>query len=168
MTIPRATVGIRTDPAAAIAAGPAQEAPSPEAEAQEALRRADTKAATLLQLVGLALAGVMALVSTSPTGAAAVLLWLALAPILASVVLLLVTILPRLGRHPVPGTWLHAATVTASALPDTSTDAARVNADTHLCRVARMARRKYRYVQAAVALLITGLVLLIPALALIA
>lgn len=137
-------------------------------QAQDALRRADTKATTLLQLVGLALAGVIALVNNEPAGAAATLLWLALAPILASVVLLLVTILPRLNRDPVPGSWLYAAQVGPSTLLDTYTAAAPTATAAHLCVVAQRARRKYQFVQLAVGLLLTGLLPLIAALAVIA
>lgn len=138
-------------------------------QAQDALRRADAKATTLLQLVGAALAGVIALVKWGqPAGAATVLLWLALAPILASVVLLLVTILPRLNRDPVPGTWLHAAQVGPSTLLDTYTAAAPTSTAAHVCVVAQRARRKYQYVQVAVGLLVAALLPLITALAVIA
>lgn len=137
-------------------------------QAQDALQRADTKATTLLKLVGLALAGVIALVNSDPTGAALTLLWLALAPILASVVLLLVTILPRLNRDPVPGTWLYAAQVGPSTLLDTYTATTPTATATHVCVIAQRARRKYQYVQAAVGLLVAGLPLLVAALAVIA
>lgn len=143
------------------------------AEAQEALQRADAKAGMLLQLVGLELAGVMALLSATPSGAAEVMLGLALAPTLIAIVLLLLTILPRLGP-PLPGTWLHAASEVRSPVSaDTSTD---ITSDTtgpgaeerRLRRIACRAYEKYRYLQVAVWLLITGLVPLTVGVALIA
>lgn len=137
-------------------------------DSQDALRRADSKAATLLQLVGAALAGVVALVASKPSDAAVVLLWLALVPILVSVLLLLATILPRLNRDPVPGSWLHAAQVGPGTLLDSYRHGNPTSAAMHVCVVARMARRKYQYLQVAVLLLVVGMLLLVAALAVIA
>lgn len=132
-----------------------------EADAQDALRRADDKARTLLSLVGAALAGVIALASGDPAGASALLLWLSLAPIFTAVVLLLLTLLPRLNPDPPPGTWLYAARVGPSALLDVATDMNPVSSATHACTVARIARAKYRRIQVAVWLLLVGVTVMV-------
>jgi hypothetical protein len=85
-------------------------------QARHEIGRADTKASTLLTVFGFALAGVVALTGRPVAPAVAVLLWCSAAPIAASVVLLLLAIRPRLGRDPVPGSWLHAAQVGAATL----------------------------------------------------
>lgn len=131
------------------------------------LRRADAKAGTLLSLVGIALAGVVALATREGvSGVGAVLLWLSLGQVFACVVLLLVAILPRLDRHPVPGSWLYAAQVGPSTLLNAySDDAPRaVRRADDLCVVARIARTKYRQVRAAVVLLLTGVSTVVTAL----
>lgn len=133
-------------------------------QVRDELRRADTKATTLLSLVGAAMAGVIALANQDVSGSGAVLLWLSLAPIFGSVVLLLATIRPRLPRHPVPGTWLFAAAVGPSTLLETCRDTNAVTTATHVCNLARIARTKYRRVGLAVALLLTGLAVLLAAL----
>ncbi|WP_460404970.1 Pycsar system effector family protein [Actinophytocola sediminis] len=133
-------------------------------QADDAARRADTKATTLLSLTGVGLAGVIALSTRQDvTGAGAVLLWVSLTQVFASVVLLLLAIRPRLNRHPVPGSWLYAATVGPSTLLRAyGDDAPRVvSAADELCVVARIARAKYRRVGVAVVLLLTGLATLV-------
>lgn len=133
-------------------------------QVQDALRRADSKATALLSVVGAALAGVIALANRDLSEAGTVLMWLALAPIFGSVVLLLMTIRPRLNRHPVPGTWLHAAQVGPSTLLDTCSDADTLTVATDVCVLARIARRKYRRIALAVGLLLTGLATLVVSL----
>jgi hypothetical protein len=128
------------------------------------LRRADTKATTLLSLVGAAMAGVIALANRGMTGAGAVLLWASLVPIFASVVLLLVAIRPRLTRHPAPGSWLYAARVGPATLLDTYGDGDSISTADDVCTLARIAQAKYRRVSVAVVLLLTGLATLVVAL----
>lgn len=128
------------------------------------LRRADTKATTLLSLVGAALAGVVALAQQGMAGAGAVLLWTSLAPIFASVVLLLAVIRPRLNRHPTPGSWLHAARVGPATLLDTYSKHTPMLTADDVCNLARIARAKYRRITAAVVLLLAGLVTLMASL----
>lgn len=77
-------------------------------QAQDELRRADTKATTLLGLVGVGFAGVIALTSRAVSVPAAVAFWFAAVPVLAAVLFLLGAIRPRIGQYPPPGTWLHA------------------------------------------------------------
>ena len=132
-----------------------------ESDAQDALRRADSKATTLLSLVGATLAGGIALSTRDMPAVSAVLLWLALVPVFASVVLLLLTLLPKLGQAPVAGTWLFAAQVGPGTLLETCTGMDAVAVATHACVVARIARSKYRRVQVAVALLVVGLAVLV-------
>jgi hypothetical protein len=134
-------------------------------QVQDALRRADTKATTLLSLVGAAMAGVIALGNRDVSGAGAALMWLSLAPIFASVVLL-TAIRPRLNRHPIRGTWLYAAQVGPATLLETygETDVDAVSTATHVCTLARIARGKYRRIAVAVALLLAGLVVLMVSL----
>jgi Family of unknown function (DUF5706) len=134
------------------------------AQAQDALRRADTKATTLLQFTSAALAGVIAMVVNGrlvELSAASVLLWLSLAPIFTAVTLLLFTILPKLNRDPVPGTWLYAAQVGPKTLLEAYDDTAPVAAAAEVCNNSRIARAKYRRVTLAGRLLYSGLALLV-------
>jgi hypothetical protein len=133
-------------------------------QVQDALRRADSKATTLLSLVGAAMAGVIALGNGGVSGPGAVLLRLALVPIFASVVLLLVTIWPRLNRCPVSGTWLYAAQVGPATLLESYGENDPVATASHVCTLARIARTKYRRIGQAVALLGCGLALLVVSL----
>jgi hypothetical protein len=129
------------------------------------LRRADTKATTLLSLVGAALAGVIALSTRAMPSAAAVLLWSSMALIGASVAVLLAVIRPRLVRHPVPGSWLYAAQVGPETFResfDASADGALSAAE--VCVVARLARSKFRLIGHAVTLLGCGLAVLVTSL----
>jgi hypothetical protein len=137
-------------------------------QAREEIARADTKATTLLSLVGAALAGVVALTTRSVPVPAAVALWCSVAPILASVLVLLSAIRPRLNAYPVVGTWLHAAQVGASALLESYQDdrESTVSAAHDVCVLARIARAKYVRIQHAVSLLVGGLAALVVALVL--
>jgi hypothetical protein len=128
------------------------------------LRRADTKATTLLSLVGAAMAGVIALTNGGITGTGAVLLWTSLAPIFASVVVLLTVIRPRLNRRPVPGSWLYAAHVGPATLLETYGRVDSMLAADEVCILARITQAKYRRVALAVALLLTGLATLMVSL----
>jgi hypothetical protein len=135
-------------------------------QAMDELRRADTKATTLLSLVGATGAGVIALSNRAVPPVAAVLLWTAMLPIGASVVLLLAAIRPRLSQCMAPGTWLWAAqvgpaTLLASSDPNIDTDDAAVTAAaSEVCTVARIAQTKFRRIGHAVTLPGCGLALL--------
>lgn len=134
-------------------------------QVSEEIKRADAKGSTLLSLVGIALAGVVALTGRTLPGAASVLLWVSAVPIAASVVLLLAAIRPRLGRTPVPGTWLHAASVGPGELLDSySSRHEPLMVAAHVCVLARIARAKHRCIAAAVLLLGVGLAVLAAAL----
>lgn len=130
----------------------------------DALRRADTKATTLLSLVGAAMAGVIALANRDITGEDAVLLWTSLVPIFTSVVLLLTAIRPRINRHPVPGSWLYAARVGPATLLETYGEADSMLTADEVCILARIAQAKFRRVALAVALLLVGLATLMVSL----
>lgn len=130
-------------------------------QARHEIERADAKAAVLLTLVGLVLAGVVAL-AARPAGPAAVVLWCSAAPITASVLLLLLAVRPRLTRSPAPGTWLWAARVGPTTLVESSVDGegAPWAAACDVCLLARIAHAKYVRIRVAVDLLIGGLVVL--------
>jgi hypothetical protein len=140
------------------------------AQVRTEIQRADTKAATLLALVGATLAGVIALTGRPVPGPALAALWLAAVPITASVLVLLATVQPRVSssrRPAVPGTWLHAAQVGPATLLEAYH---RTHDDLTLaqdvCVLARLAWAKYRQIQAAVVLLVCGLSTLAVALVL--
>ncbi|ASR38893.1 hypothetical protein BAY61_02430 [Prauserella marina] len=133
-------------------------------QARDELRRADTKATTLLSLVGAALAGVIALSAQQTSVAAIVALWLAFPPVFAAVLVLLAAIRPRLSQFPTPGTWLHAAHNGPATLLEASSHAATHNLATHTAEIASIAVAKYRRIQRAIELLFTGLCLLSVAL----
>jgi hypothetical protein len=137
-------------------------------QVRDEIARADAKASTLLSLVGAALAGVVALTTRSVPVPATVALWCSVAPILASVLVLLSAIRPRLNTDPVVGTWLHAAGVGASALLESYQDEGEstVSAAHDVCVLARIARGKYVRTQHAVSLLVLGLAALVVALVL--
>jgi hypothetical protein len=128
------------------------------------LRRADTKATTLLSLVGAAMAGVIALANRDITGTGAVLLWTSLGPIFASVVLLLTVIRPRLNKRPVPGSWLYAARVGPATLLETYDRADSMLIADEVGILARITETKYRRIIRAVALLLAGLATLMVSL----
>lgn len=128
------------------------------------LRRADTKATTLLSLVGAAMAGVIALANRDVTGPGVVLLWSSLAPIYVSVMLLLSVIRPRLNREPAMGSWLYAARVGPSTLVDTHrhpVEGRATSVASEVCTLARIARSKYRRITAAVILLVAGVTMMV-------
>ncbi|MDQ3405249.1 MAG: DUF5706 domain-containing protein [Actinomycetota bacterium] len=137
------------------------------AQVVEELKRADAKATTLLSLVGLALAGVVALSGRPLPLVALVALWVSAVPVLAGVLVLLSAIRPRLGDVAC-GSWLHAAQVGPESLLRVyaDTDESAVAASTHLCALAVITRSKYRRIQVAVTLLVVGLGVLAVALVL--
>jgi hypothetical protein len=100
------------DPAAADTAVDAQHVRAMHDQVRDELRRADSKATTLLSLVGIAAAGIVALATSKLTLVAAVALGTAALPFIVAVLVLLSTIRPRLGRNAgkdaTPGTWLYA------------------------------------------------------------
>ena len=140
------------------------------AHVREELKRADNKAATLLSLVGAALAGVIALTGRPVGVPATVALWASAVPIAASVLLLLAVVTPRLNNDPVPGTWVHAALVGPAELLETyrtaTTGGAAVIAAHDVCVLARIAHRKFARIRNAVFLLFIGLAVLAVALVL--
>lgn len=136
---------------------------------RDEVKRADTKATTLLSLVGLALAGVVALAGRPLPVAAQVTLWVSAVPILAATLLLLSAIRPRLGNgDPVPGSWLFAAKYDPSTLLASYAEGEQsaVVAAHDVCALAVIARTKYLRVRAAVTLLVLALVVLVAALVL--
>jgi hypothetical protein len=124
-------------------------------QVRDELRRADTKAATLLSVVGVALAGVVALGQTGMPIPALAAFWLAALPIFAAVLVLLATIRPRLSQYPSPGTWLHATYAGPAVLLDAGSYAASAVAE-DVCSLGEVAVHKYARVRAAVNLLIIG------------
>jgi hypothetical protein len=126
-------------------------------QARDELRRADTKATTLLSLVGAALAGVVALTTRQVSVAALVALWLAFAPIFGSVMVLLSAIRPRLSQFPTPGTWLDAVHNGPAALLEASSHAAMQVLAADTSSLGGLAVSKYRRIVAAVQLLAIGL-----------
>lgn len=131
---------------------------------QDELRRADTKATTLVTLVGVMFAGLIALAGRETRAITAVLVWSAMAPVLASIVGLLHTLRARLNSDPTPGSWLYAAAVGPATLHTTLSARDTVAAATEICAIARLARRKYQHINVAIALVLTGLALLASAL----
>jgi hypothetical protein len=134
-------------------------------QVRDEIKRADTKATTLLSLPGLVLAGVVALAKAGLPVPALVFLWLGALPVFWSVLVLLATIRPRLGQYPTPGTWLHATAYGPQALLDAGTYAGRAAAE-DVCVLGAIAVDKYRRVQSAINLLIIGAAVLAVALAL--
>lgn len=137
-------------------------------QVRDELRRADAKATTLLSLVGAALAGIIALAGRPLPTPASVALWISAAPILASVLLLLAAIRPRLTDQPTRGSWLHAAqTGPASLLKTyTHTEESALASAHDLCDLAAIAHAKYRRIQAAMTAFVIGLGVLTAALVL--
>lgn len=134
-------------------------------QVQDALRRADFKATSLLQYVGAAFVGVIALV-VAAAAAAPALLWTAFGLIFTAVLLLLAAIHPRLSRDPAPGTWLYAARVGPATLLATYNDPAAIAmaTATNVCRNAKNARCKFRIISTANLLLFAGLISVVLAL----
>lgn len=134
-------------------------------QVRDELRRADSKATTLLSLVGASLAGVIALSQREAPGATQMLLWTSGSLIFAAVLVLLNAVRPRLAGDPVPGTWLHAAKVGPATLlescgAETAVDDATTASATHVCRLAQIAWAKFRSIQVGVTLLGCGLCVL--------
>ncbi|HEY0638857.1 MAG TPA: Pycsar system effector family protein [Pseudonocardiaceae bacterium] len=128
-------------------------------EVRDELRKADSKATTMLTLVGVSLAAVVALTGRSMPLTAGVLVWVSVVPITGAVVSLLSAIRPRLGGVQ-PGTWLHAAHAGPAAfLTACHADDPRSTSE-DVCQLAVIARAKYRRVHRAVVLLLAGLALL--------
>jgi hypothetical protein len=135
-------------------------------QARDELRRAGTKATTLLSLVGAALAGVVALTTRQVSPAALVALWLAAAPIFGSVLVLLSAIRPRLSQFPTPGTWLDAVFHGPAALLEASSSAATQVLAADVVLLGDIAVTKYHRVGRSVSLLFVGLSVLAVALVL--
>lgn len=131
-------------------------------QVQDELRRADTKATALLGLFGGALAGALALTRTEPSPAAAVLLYLAAAPIATAVVQLLLALRPRIGVTTGFTRWALMVNDPTALLTDLSLptrNATRVAA-LRLTDLSALAVTKYRLIRRAVHLLLAGLALL--------
>ncbi|HEX5402537.1 MAG TPA: Pycsar system effector family protein [Pseudonocardiaceae bacterium] len=130
-------------------------------ETETQIGRADTKATSLLGLFGAALAGALALAHTV-TGAGGVLIAGAIVSLTGAVVALLLVVRARPGGEYGPARWalFHAhpaALVEDLTLParhDVPRQAAR------LAELSALAMAKYRAINAAVVLLLAGLVLL--------
>jgi hypothetical protein len=135
-------------------------------QARDELRRADTKATTLLSLVGAALAGVVALTTRQVSPAAMIALWLAAAPIFGSVLVLLSAIRPRIAQFPTPGTWLDAVFHGPAALLEASSSAAAEVLAADVVSLGGIAVTKYHRVGRSVSLLFVGLSVLAVALVL--
>lgn len=136
-------------------------------QARDELRRADSKAQTLLSVVGLAFAGVTALAAKSMSVPATVALYAAAVPILVSVLLLLSAIRPRLGTgDPVAGTWLYAAKYGPASLLESVAAPTPITLATDVHALATIAQAKYHRVRRAVTLLVIGLGFLAVALVL--
>jgi Family of unknown function (DUF5706) len=136
-------------------------------QARDELRRADTKATTLLSVVGAALAGVVALTTRQQISPAAVAaLWSAAVPIFAAVLVLLAAIRPRLGQFPTPGTWLDAVFNGPAALLEARSEAAATVLAADVVLLGGIAVAKYQRVGRSVSLLFVGLSVLAVALVL--
>jgi len=135
-------------------------------EARDELRRADTKATTLLSLVGAALAGVLALTTRQVSPVATAAIWAAATPIFVSVLVLLSAIRPRLAQFPTPGSWLDAAFNGPGVLLEAESSAAATVLAADVVLLAGVAVTKYQRVSRSVALLVVGLSLLAVALVL--
>lgn len=133
-----------------------------QADVADQLRRADTKAASLLPLFSGFLAGVVALTTRGLPTLAEVILWLSAVPMAVSVVLLLSAVRPRFSKGARYG-FPHFASYVArpSELLDqleSETPATAMAVD--VCRLSVIAQAKYVDVRRAVDLLLVGLLLL--------
>ncbi|HVV10549.1 Pycsar system effector family protein [Amycolatopsis sp.] len=124
-------------------------------QVRDELRRADTKATTLLSVVGVALAGVIALGKAGMPAPALAALWLAALPIFGAVLVLLATIRPKLSQFPTPGSWLDATLHGPGVLLEAGSYAAEVAAN-DVCLLGHLAVAKHTRVKHAVNLLIVG------------
>ncbi|WP_037347928.1 Pycsar system effector family protein [Sciscionella sediminilitoris] len=133
-------------------------------QARDELRRADTKATTLLSLIGASLAGVIALSRAHMPGAASVLLWCAAVPIAGAVVVLLLAIRPRLSAGS-KGSWLHAIAADTTAVLAVEDEAThRRYLAEHTRDLAGIALAKFGRIRTAIRLLLAGLAVLAAAL----
>ncbi|MEV7091807.1 Pycsar system effector family protein [Amycolatopsis sp. NPDC051045] len=133
-------------------------------QARAELAKADTKVTTLLGLVGLAFSGVVAFTTRQTSVPATVALWVAAAPIFASVLVLLSAVRPRLTQFPTPGTWLDAAYNGPAALLEAGSVPVSTTLAVDTALLGGIAVRKYRQISAAMGLLVVGLALLAAAL----
>lgn len=131
-------------------------------QVQDELRRADTKATALLGMFGAALAGALALTRTGPSPVATVLLYLAVAPIAAAVVQLLLALRPRIGGTAGFTRWAHMVNDPTALLTDLSLPTRYTTrvAALLLTDLSALAVTKYRLIRHAVHLLLAGLALL--------
>jgi hypothetical protein len=129
-------------------------------QARAELGKADTKVTTLLGLVGLAFSGVVALTTRQTSAPAMVGLWLAAAPIFASVLVLLSAVRPRLTQFPTPGSWLDAAYNGPAALLEAGSVPVTATLAVDTAHLGGIAVRKYRQISTAMGLLVVGLSLL--------
>lgn len=132
--------------------------------------RADAKAGMLLPLFGGALAGLVALTTRSLPPVAEVFLWLAAAPALVAVLLLLSVVRPRFGRDEDYGFLFLArfAEKPSALLGALASQPGDVAVAVDAVRLAVLARVKYRRVRAAVDTLTVSLLLVAVSLALVA
>jgi hypothetical protein len=128
-------------------------------QVRDELRRADSKATTLLSLVGAALAGVIALTGRGLPLVATVALWASAVPIGLSVLLLLAAIRPNLNGA-APGSWLHSLTCEPFELLKYYKTAHPVDIVHDVRSLAHIACRKFVRIRRAVNLLVLGLVVL--------
>jgi hypothetical protein len=132
-------------------------------QVRDELRRADSKATTLLSLVGATLAGIIALTGRSLPPVATIALWTSALPIGLSVLLLLAAIRPNLNGA-APGSWLHTLTSEPYELLKYYKTAHPVDVVHDVRSLARIACRKFVRIRRAVTLLVLGLVVLAVAL----
>jgi len=132
-------------------------------QVRDELRRADSKATTLLSLVGAALAGVIALTGRNLPPVATVALWTSAVPIGLSVLLLIAAIRPNL-RGAAPGSWLHAMNTDPAELLRYYASAHAVDVVDDVRSLGYIACRKFVRIRLAVSLLTLGLVILAAAL----
>lgn len=133
-----------------------------QADVADQLRRADTKAATLLPLFGGFLAGVVALTTRNLPTAAEAVLWLAAAPMAFSVLLLLSAVRPRIGKNARYGFTHFASYVErpSELLEQFESETSPTVLAVDVCRLSVIAQAKYANVRRAVDLLMVGLLLL--------
>ncbi|MGW4110194.1 Pycsar system effector family protein [Actinosynnema sp. NPDC004786] len=143
---------------------------SAHVEVADQMRRADAKAGTLLPLFGGFLAGVVALTTRGLPFAAELLLWIATAPALVSVVILLTVVRPWLSREDSSGFGFLAgfAGKPSDLLVELDRQVSvRVQA-VDVVRLSVRVQMKYRRVRVAVDALVCSAVLLAAALAVVA
>ncbi|WP_158844991.1 Pycsar system effector family protein [Saccharothrix deserti] len=143
---------------------------SAQSEVADQMRRADTKAATLLPLFGGFLAGVVALTTRPLPWAAELLLWVATAPALVSVVVLLTVVRPWLSKDDGYGFGYLAgfAEKPSDLLGEFDRQTGVTAQAVDVVRLSVRVKTKYRRVRAAVDALVCSAVLLAAALAVVA